>query len=82
MEPGRWYSLGVRPRGRDALGQAVALADLYVGIVGGEELVHLLFQLNGQAVAAAEDALEEAQVGALQIFGPEQGLEERGHARG
>ena len=44
-----------------------------------EEGVHLLFQLRGQAVAAGEDAPEEAEIRVFQVLRPEQGLEQGGH---
>ena len=48
--------------------------------MGTKECIHLLLELGAQAVAAGEDALEEAQVHALQLGSPEQGLEQGGHA--
>ena len=66
--------------GCDALGQAVALADLDGGVVRFQESVDLLFQLDGEAVAAAEDTLEAGEVGVFEFVGTEQRLEERRHA--
>ena len=72
--------LGGQAGGRDAFRGAVALADLDLGLVGLQELVHLLFELDGQGVAAGEHAHQEAQVRVLQQGRPQQGLEERGDA--
>ena len=65
---------------RDALGQTVALADLHGGIVRLEEVVDLLLELNRQAVAAAEHALEAAEVRAFQLVRAQQRLKERRNA--
>ena len=45
-----------------------------------EELVDLLFELNGQAVAAAEHALEAAEVCIFQLIRAQQRLKERRNA--
>ena len=50
------------------------------GLVVVEELVELLLQLDGQAVAAGEHALEAAQIRAVHAGQAQQRLIERGHA--
>ena len=72
--------LGGQAGGGDAFGGAVALADLLRAVVGFQEGIHLLLQLRGEAVAAGEDALQEAQIRLLQILRPQQRLEQGGHA--
>ena len=72
--------LGGQAGGGDAFGGAVALPDLLSAAVGLQEGVHLPLQLRGQAVAAGEDALQEAQVRPLQLVRPQQGFEQGGHA--
>ena len=67
--------------GRDGLGGAVALAHLHGRAVGVEEFIQLLLQLDRQAVAAGEHALERAEVRALHARQAQQRLVERGHAR-
>ena len=67
--------------GRDRLGGAIALAHLHRRAVGVEELIQLLLQLDRQAVAAGEHALERAEVRALHARQTQQRLVERGHAR-
>ena len=62
--------------GRDALGQAVALTDLHGGMVHFQELVDLLLELDGHAVAAGEDALQAAEVGVFELFGAQKGLKQ------
>ena len=66
--------------GGDGLGGAVALPHLDGGVVVVEELVELLFQLHGEAVAAGEHALQAAEIGLLHAVQPEQRLIQRGHA--
>ena len=72
--------LGGQAGGGDALGGAVALPDLLGAVVLPQESVHLLLQLRAQAVAAGEDALQEAQVRPLQVLRPQQRLKEGRHA--
>ena len=67
--------------GRDALGQAVALTDLDGGVVRLQEFINLLFQLDGKAVAAAEHALEAAEVGIFQLLRAQQRFKQRRDAR-
>jgi len=66
--------------GRHALGQAVALADLDGRAVRVQKIVHLFLELDREAVAAAEHALQAAEIGVLQFFRAQQRLEERRHA--
>ena len=66
--------------GRDGLGGAVALAHLDDGLVVVKEFVQLLFQLDGQGVAAGEHALEAAQIGVFHALHAQHRLVERRHA--
>ena len=63
--------------GRDALGQAVALTDLHGSIVRLEEIVDLFLQLDRHAVAAAEHALEAAEVCVFKLVRAQQRLKQR-----
>ena len=67
--------------GGNALGGAVALADLDDGLVIVQELIELLFQLDRQRIAAGEHALEAAQIGLFHVGQAQQCLIQRGHAR-
>ena len=71
---------GRQAAGGDGLGGAVALPDLDDGLVVIEELVELLLELNGEAVAAGEDALQAAEVRAVHAGQAQQGLVEGGDA--
>ena len=71
---------GRQAAGRHRLGGAVALADLNDRVVIVQELVKLLLQLDGQAVAAGEHALQTAQVRAVHAGQAQQRLIQRGHA--
>ena len=66
--------------GGDRLGRTVALSDLDNGLVIVEELVKLLLELNGEAVAAGEDSLEAAKVGLLHTGKAKKSLIKRGNA--
>ena len=72
---------GGEAAGRDGLRGAVALPHLNDGVVVIEELVEFLFQLNGQAVAAGEHALEAGEVGIAHAGQAQQRLVQGGHAR-
>ena len=66
--------------GRDRLGRAVALAHLNGRLVVIEELVELLLQLDRQAVAAGEYALERAEVRPVHARQAQQRFVKRRHA--
>ena len=63
---------GGQAAGGDGLGGAVALPHLNGGFVVVQELVQLLFQLDGQGIAAGKNALQAAEVSALHIRQTEQ----------
>ena len=72
---------GGQAAGGDGLGGAVALPHLNGGFVVVQELVQLLFQLDRQAVAAGEHALQTAEVGAVHAGQAQQRLIQGGNAR-
>ena len=72
---------GGQAAGGDGLGGAVALPHLNGGFVVVQELVQLLFQLDGQGIAAGKNALQAAEVSALHIRQTEQRLIQGGNAR-
>ena len=69
MLPSRVHVGRGQAAGGDALGGAVALADLDDGLVIVQELIELLLQLDRQRVAAGEHALEAAQIRAFSMLG-------------
>ena len=81
MLPSLCMWLGVRQQAVTRLGGAVALPHLNGGFVVVQELVQLLFQLDGQGIAAGEHALQAAEVSALHIRQTEQRLIQGGNAR-
>ena len=70
---------GGQAAGGHRLRGAVALPHLNDRVVVVQEPVELLLQLNGQAVAAGEHALQTAEVGAVHAGQPQQRLVQSGH---
>ena len=72
--------LGGQAGSGDTFRGAVALPDLLGASVEFQESVHFLLQFRGQGITAAENALQEAEVGLFQLVRPEQGFKQGGHA--
>lgn len=66
--------------GRDTFGRAVALADLHARAVLRQKPVDAALQLDGERIAAAENALQEGEPDVLQTRRAQQRLEQRRHA--
>lgn len=72
--------LGGQAGSGDAFGGAIALPDLLGAAVLLQESIYLLLQFRGQAVAAGENTLQEAQVRILQAVRPQKSFKQRRHA--
>ena len=71
---------GCQAAGGNGFGGAVALPYLHDSLVVIQEFVELLLQLDGQAVAAGEYALETAEVGAVHAGQTQQSFVQRRYA--